>query len=91
MGKPLDTQLKESIVSYWERNKEKNDGAGPTYSSMEDIFGVKRNTILRLIKRYKERGSVENLPKGHRQRYTTKRQDRQIILSAKRNPFLSAG
>ena len=89
MGKPIAQQLKESIVSYWERNKDQNNGAGPTYPSMEAIFGVKSNTILSIIRKYKKTGSVENLPKGHRKRCTTERQDRQIVLDAKRNPFTS--
>ena len=53
MGKPIALQIKEAIVSYWERNKEKNGGSGPTLSSLEEIFGVKRNTVFRILKNIK--------------------------------------
>ena len=87
MGKPIALQIKEAIVSYWERNKEKNGGSGPTLSSLEEIFGVKRNTVFRILKKYKDTGTVANLPKGVRKRHLTARQERQVLLEVKRNPF----
>lgn len=86
----LSTDLKERIISYWQRFTE-DHGFSPSYGSMADIFDVPKPTIFRLVKKFKSSGSVENVPKGHRKRLTTERQDRQIVIEAKKNPFVSAG
>ena len=63
-------------MSYWERNKQQNNGSGPTCPAMEKIFGVKSNTILSILKKYKQTGSVQNAPRGNRKGKTNVRQDR---------------
>lgn len=90
-GKQIASELKQAIVSYWERNHFKNGGQGPTMQSLSDIFGVKRHTIYHIIQKYKKSGSVANIPKAPRKKCTTARQDRQILIDVKRDPFVSAG
>ena len=88
-GKPIGEDLKEAILSYYQRYLEENKCA-PSFEAMSKIFCVKRNTIFYMISKFKKTGSVANQPKGHKKRSTTKRQDRQIILDVKRDPFISA-
>ena len=86
-GKPLSTDLKVKLVSYYERNR----GQGSlSYKSMSEIFDVPAQTIHDVIKRYLETGSVENKKKTGRPRKTTPRQDRQMVIECKKDPFKCA-
>ena len=86
----MSDDLKEKIVSYYQRIK-KDTGDFPSFGSMAKIFGIQKQTIFRLIKRFEQRGSVQNAPRGLRPKCTTGRQDRQMLLDVKRNPFITAG
>ena len=88
MGKPLSLDLKEKIVSYWENNT--TESSSPTFKSIADIFDLPRKTVSDIINRYKKTGSVENLPKTGRKKKTTARQDRQMVILSKRDPFMTA-
>ena len=62
----MGEELKEAIVSYYQRKKEENGGLAPFMQSMAEIFGVKRPTVFYIIDKFKKTGSVTNLPKGHK-------------------------
>ena len=45
---------------------------------------------LKALNRYKKTGSVQNHPKTGRKRKTTARQDRQMVILSKKDPFMTA-
>ena len=63
----------------------------PTYKQMAGIFDLPMSSIQTVIKNFKERGTVESPPKTGRPRKTTPRQDRQMVIESKRDPWLVAG
>ena len=48
-----------------------------------DIVKAQLKTVYKIIKKYKETGSIKDLPKSGRKRKTTIREDRWIIRQAK--------
>lgn len=50
-------------------------------------FNVSRSTIIRLVRRYRETGGVQNRPRSGAPRVTTHRQDVYIHQRHLRNPF----
>lgn len=61
-------------------------------SSVRDVarhFGFSERTIHRLKTRFRQTGSVSDLPRSGRPKVTTARQDRYLVTSSRRNRFLT--
>ena len=76
-SKELTTEQKEIIVNL------SNEG----FSSfkIQNMTGINSRTIQKLLKRMRERGSIENLPRSEGRRKTTPRDDRILFRSVKTN------
>ena len=82
----LSNDLKKRIVdAYFEDPDEP-----PTYAALADRFMVNRVTVYYLIKRFKERGTVENEKAPGKARKTSERTDRLIVRESEKNPFMSS-
>lgn len=57
------------------------------YSShkIQDLIAINPRTIQKFLKRVRERGSIESLPRSGRKRKTTVRDDRYLLRSVKIN------
>ena len=64
--------------------------AGVDQSAVARTFGVHRSTITRLVRRYRETGTVNDRPRSGRPRATTLRQDRTMRVMHLRNRFKTA-
>lgn len=64
--------------------------AGLRHHDVANRLGVTRVTIARLVRRYRTRGSADDLPRSGRPRVTTPEQDRHIRTSHLRDRFLPA-
>lgn len=64
--------------------------AGRSFKDIAADLGVHRSTICRLNHKYRETGSVNDLPRPGQPRVTTARQDRAIRLAHLRNRFTTA-
>ena len=63
---------------------------GQTYERVANHFRVAISTLVRLRRKYRQTGSVVDLPRSGRPRETTLRQDRALRLSHLRNRFKTA-
>ena len=82
----LSNDLKQRIVdAYFQDPNEP-----PTYAALADRFSVNRQTIYYLIKRFKERGTVDNAKAPGKARKTSERTDRLIVRESDKNPFSSS-
>ena len=59
-GKELSTDLKETIMGL--------DQEGYSACKIAEFLSLNRRTVSYIIKRYRERGTVENLPRSGRKR-----------------------
>ena len=82
----LSNDLKQRIVDAWQEDPDEP----PTYAALADRFSVNRQTVFCLIKRFKERGTVENEKAPGMARKTSERTDRLIVRESDKNPFSSA-
>ena len=82
----LSNDLKQRIVNAYFEDPEEP----PTYAALAERFSVNKQTIYCLIKRFKERGTVENVKASGMPRKTSKRTDRLLVRESDQNPFSSA-
>ena len=61
--------------------------AGVDQSAVARTFGVHRSTITRLVRRYRQTGTVNDRPRTGRPRATTLRQDRTMSVMHLQNRF----
>ena len=61
------------------------DQEGYSACKIADILSLNRGTVSYIIKRYRERGTVENLPRSGRKKKTNVRIDRLLLRMAKTN------
>ncbi len=61
-----------------------------TYSAVAQIFGCTRRTIMNLVQRHEQTGTVDDRPRPGAERVTTPEQDRYIRLQHLRNRFRTA-
>lgn len=55
-----------------------------------EAVGVSQSVVSRALARFRETGSANRRPGSGSQRITTQREDRNIVITARRNPFHSA-
>ena len=76
-GKELSTDLKETIMGL--------DQEGYSACKIAELLSLNRRTVSYIIKRYRERGTVENLRRSDRKNKTNVRTDRLLLCMAKTN------
>jgi transposase len=76
-GKELTTEQKEIIVNL--SNK------GFSSNKIQNMTGINSKTIHKFLKRMRERGYIENLPRRGGRRKTTPRDNRILFRSVKTN------
>ena len=76
-GKELSTDLKETIMGL--------DQEGYSACKIAEFLSLNRRTVSYIIKRYRERGTVENLPRSGRKKKTNVRTDRLLLRMVKTN------
>jgi transposase len=76
-GKELSTDLKETIMGL--------DQEGHSACKIAEFLSLNRRTVSYIIKRYRERGTVENLPRSGRKKKTNVRTDRLLLRMVKTN------
>ena len=76
-GKEMTTEQKEIVLQM--------SNAGFSSYKIQDVTGIQARTVQKFLKRVRERGSVENLPRSGRKRKTTIRDDRCLLRSIKKN------
>lgn len=81
-GKRLSTDLREKVV--------KLHGRGLGYKRIADKLVMKKDSVARIVRKYKKFGTVANLPASGRPKITTPRMDHVIISKIQRNPRLPA-
>ena len=81
-GPKMSEDLKQRIVDAWQQDP------NVTYAALGERFLVHRQTVYALIKRFQERGTVQNLKAPGMARKTSERTDRLIIRGAHQNPFM---
>ena len=85
-GSRLSKDLRERIVSVW-RKSEVAKARGQikdvkSYLQIGEQFLVKKDTVKKIIKKFKETGEIEDLPVSGRPRITSPQDDRKIIRLA---------
>ena len=73
----LSTDLKETIMGL--------DQEGYSACKIAEFLSLNRRTVSYIIKRYRERGTVENLPRSGRKKKTNVRTDRLLLRMVKTN------
>jgi transposase len=76
-GKELSTDLKETIIGF--------DQEGYSACKFAEFLSLNWRTVSYIIKRYRERGTVENLPRSSRKKKTNVRTDRLLLRMVKTN------
>ena len=76
-GKELSTDLKETIMGL--------DQEGYSACKIAEFLSLNRRTVSYIIKRYRERGTIENLPRSDRKKKTNVRTDRLLLRMVKTN------
>ena len=76
-GKELSTDLKETIMGL--------DQEGYSACKTAEFLSLNRRTVSYIIKRYRERGTVENLPRSDRKNKANVRTDRLLLCMVKTN------
>ena len=74
-GKELSTDMKETIMGL--------DQEGHSACKIAEFLSLNRRTVSYIIKRYRERGTVENLSRSGRKKKTNVRTDRVLLRMAK--------
>ena len=64
--------------------------AGMSTRTIGDHFNVNHTVIVRLLRRHRDTGHVNDMPRSGRPRKTSNRSDRLLIRRAKANPFTPA-
>ncbi|KAH9378572.1 hypothetical protein HPB48_020308 [Haemaphysalis longicornis] len=64
--------------------------AGFRDEDMADATGQARSSKNRIVRAYKTKGRLENLPRGHRPRATNDSDDERIVAAARQDPKLTA-
>lgn len=85
-GKRHSEEMKAAIVTYWQNNHQNPDWQ---WQKVAETFSVPKNTVRSIIEKFRKRGTVENDTSKHRQKSTTPRMDRLIVLTCKRNPHFT--
>ena len=65
-------------------------GEGHSYQAIADQLGTTKVTIIRLLKKYRDTGNINDLPGRGRNRKTTVRQDRKLVRASLKNRRLTA-
>ena len=78
----LGLGLRKAIISDY--------NAGMAQNELCSKYNLQKWTVSRLLKMYQSTGNVIVRHKGGRNRSTSKREDSQIVISAKKDPFKSA-
>ena len=76
-GKEMTTEQKEIVLQM--------SNAGFSSYKIQDVTDIQARTVQKFLKRVRERGSVENLPRSGRKRKTTVRDDMCLLRSIKKN------
>ena len=63
---------------------------GSSQRTVANVFGVSQSVISRACNRFQTSGSATHRHDGGRQRATTPRQDRFLVVQARRHPFVDA-
>ena len=63
---------------------------GPSQRRVANVFGVSQSVISRAWNRFQTSGTATQRHGGGRQRATTPRQDRFLVVQARRHPFVNA-
>ena len=63
---------------------------GSSQRTVANVFGVSQNVISRTRNRFQTSGSATQRHDGGRQRATTQRQGRFLVVQARRHPFVNA-
>ncbi len=79
MGRHIKDEIKEIII--------KSHLKGKSYKTIADDLHMSESSVGKIVRRYKERGTIDNIKQSGRPRKTTPRDDRKIIIEAKKNPF----
>lgn len=74
--------LRKLIIEQYKRGKSQID--------IVKQYELHKSTVCRIIRRYKDTGTVEVIHKGGRPRKTTSRQDTLMARYIKKNPFVSS-
>ena len=69
-GKELSTDMKETIMGLGQE--------GHSACKIAEFLSLNRRTVSYIIKRYRERGTVENLSRSGRKKKTNVRTDRMV-------------
>lgn len=64
--------------------------AGFSYTAIAKTFGVSRQAVISLISKYRETGSVKDVPGCGRKRATSVREDRNLVRASLQNRKLTA-
>ena len=75
--KELSTDLKETIIGL--------DQDGHSACKIAEFLSLNQRTVSYIIKRYRERATVENLPRSGRIKNTNLRTDRLLLCIVKTN------
>lgn len=76
-------QMRQIIVHMYCKKKQ-------SIRQLADELGVGRTMVWSALKHYRETGSVSNPVRKLRPRKTTQQEDRMIVRTSKKNPFLTA-
>ena len=76
-GKELSTDLKKTIIGL--------DQDGYSTCKIAEFLSLNQRTVSYIIKCYRERDTVENLPKSRRKKKTNVRTNRLLLRTAKTN------
>ena len=82
MGKHYSADIKKLIVAC-------HEDEGLSYNALAERFKMPKTTVRGIIKKYEKTGSVDNVGVGGKSRKTSAVDDRQIIVQAKRDPFVT--
>ena len=80
--KYLSSPVKQAMVNAYDGER--------TLEDIGKIFGVKKQTVHRVIKHYRITGSVHRSKKSGRPKVTTNREDKILVRLSKANPRLNA-
>ena len=64
--------------------------AGAKPKDITRDFMISKSAMNRLVKKFREKGSIENSPGQGRKRKTSPTDDHSIMISVKKNPFYTA-